>query len=152
MTEGLCRAAHGHNVAGDKAELDFHPLMPCPLSCQHPICLPGAELEYDSTQINPLGTQIPLVFSTIFFFSFTTTWFFLVHLLLPLHYFFRRKWLICVNLNFYFHSKYLPSHDSFQGMLQVLKICKTRQPYVKRCSSLSWHGSALRDLFQAEKC
>lgn len=73
MTERLWRKAHGHNAAGDKAELDSHPSKPCPLSCQHPICLLGVELEYDSTQINFLGTQIPLVFSSIFFLLFTTT-------------------------------------------------------------------------------
>lgn len=50
------------------------------------------------------------------------------------------------NVNFY-----LPYHISFQGIFQVLKICTTKQPYVKRYLSLSLHGSDLRDLFQAEK-
>lgn len=57
---------------------------------------------------------------------------------------------VSANVNFYFPSKYPPSHNSFQGIFQVLKICTTRQPYVKRYLSLSWHGSDLKDLFQVE--
>lgn len=56
MTERLSRTLHGHNAAGDKAELDSHPLLPWSLSCQHPLCPPDVELEYDSTDKSHLSS------------------------------------------------------------------------------------------------